>query len=350
MRMMFVHHVIEDRGSAQDMSCYIRAAEALGHEVVLFGPERPQSLFRYSPNIGSVDALIFIFEWTTDLQYGDRFDYSRLIAKVPRRHRVVIDCDGKYNQAISVVGDYNHPDEATSQQWIDVCDSISDKIYQPSFHPLKSNVRPFLFHAYDPRWEVPLDFSAKNYGMYYVGNNWFRWRPLTLFLQAVEPIRDQVGRIGLVGNGWDAPAPWTSPTLIEEAYYTDPSYLHGLNVEIMPPVRFDRVIESMSQGILSPVLLRPLFDHLGLVTCRTFETPAANTIPLFAQHPAYVEEVYGHDSAELVLPSERPSERILELLLRPDQYAATVMDIRRHLAEKHSYAKRIQELIEIIES
>lgn len=350
MKLMFVHHVIEDRGSAQDMSCYVRAAEGLGHEVMLYGPERSQSPFRYSQSTKSVDALIFIFEWTTQLQYGDRIDYSRLIAKVPRSQRVIIDCDGKFNQAISVTGDYNHPDEAASRHWRETCNSLSDKICQPTFHPLEPNVRPFLFHGYDPAWEMPLDFSTKKYGMYYVGNNWFRWRPLNQFLRAIVPIRDQVGRIGLVGNGWDSPAPWASPTLIEDAYYTDPAYLRRLNIEVMPPVRFDQVIESMSQGVLSPVLLRPLFDRLGLVTCRTFETPAANTIPLFVQDPSYVREIYGPEASQFILSPEHASERMLELLLQPEQHAATVMGIRRHLAEKHSYAMRIRELIDIIDS
>ena len=52
----------------------------------------------------------------------------------------------------------------------------------------------------------------------------------------------------------------------------------------------------MGRGVFSPVMLRPLFDHLRLVTCRTFETPAANTIPLFCQEPSFVAEVYGDEA------------------------------------------------------
>ena len=71
MRLMFIHHVLEDRGSAQDMFHYARVAKALGHEVVLFGaPGRP-SAFNYTTDLSSVDAAIFIFEFTTQLQYGD---------------------------------------------------------------------------------------------------------------------------------------------------------------------------------------------------------------------------------------------------------------------------------------
>ena len=38
MKLLFVHHVIEDRGSAQDMFHYVRVAEQMGHEITLYGP------------------------------------------------------------------------------------------------------------------------------------------------------------------------------------------------------------------------------------------------------------------------------------------------------------------------
>jgi hypothetical protein len=51
MRLIFVHHVIEDRGSAQDMHNYVRVARSLGHEVVLYGPPDPHSAFHYSLDV-----------------------------------------------------------------------------------------------------------------------------------------------------------------------------------------------------------------------------------------------------------------------------------------------------------
>ena len=74
-----------------------------------------------------------------------------------------------------------------------VCDSLSDKICQPTLHPLRPNVRPFLFYAYNPAWERPLDSRAKEYGMVYVGHSKFRWRPMKQVLRGVEPIRERVG-------------------------------------------------------------------------------------------------------------------------------------------------------------
>jgi hypothetical protein len=350
VRLVFVNWTFENHGSAQDLHNYTQVARALGHEVVLYGPPRAAPPFAYSLDVGAGDAVVFVFEFTTYLQYGGRLDLVRLAGKVPRRRRVVIDCDGAYNDAISVEGDVNHADAAASRRWVEVCDSLSDKVCQPTLHPLRPNVRPFFFHAYDPAWERPLDPRGKDYGMFYVGNNWFRWRGMKRVLRAVEPIRARVGRIGLVGHGWDAPAPWAKPSLIRDAYDTDPAYLRKLGVEVFPPVRFDEVIGQMGRGVLGPVVYRPLFDHLRLVTCRTFETPAANTVPLFAQDPAFVAEVYGDEAAELALPAERPEEKILDLLRRPEHYAGVVRGIRRHCAAKYAYEAQLRALVEIVES
>ena len=347
MRLIFVHYVYEDRGSAQDLDNYCRVARALGHEVVVYGPPDAGS-FDYSSTVGAGDAVIFIVEWTTALQRGDQLDWVRLIGRVPRERRVVIDCDGKYNEAISVVGDYNHRDDAAARAWMAACDSLSDKICQPTLHPLRENVRTFFFHAYNPAWERSLSFDAKKYGMSYVGNNWFRWGPMRRLLEALEPIRADIGPIVLTGYGWDSAPPWTNPTLIEAAYENDPEYLRRLDVEVRPPIHFGEVIDAMGQGIFTPVIYRPLFDHLRLMTCRTFETIAANTIPLFGFDRAFAEEVYGPAAVDLVLPPERPQDKIRDVLARPGYYADIVAGLRRHLAVHHSYAARLQQLLAIV--
>ena len=348
MRLMFVHWLYEDRGSAQDIHNYAVAARELGHEVTLYGPPNPKSPFNYSLDMDSTDAVIFIFEWTTDLQFGDRLGWVRLVANVPRARRVVIDCDGKYNDAISIIGDYNHSSTEESRRWTELCDSLSDKIYQPTFHPLRPNVRTFFFHAYNPQWEVSLDFANKDYGMYYVGHNWFRWRPMKRVLQALEPVREQVGRVGMVGHGWGTPPPWANSSIIEDAYYSDAEYLRQLNIEVEPPILFGQVIQHMSRGVFHPVIYRPLFNYLKLVTCRTFETPAANTIPLFGLEESYVDELYGERALELVLPESGAEDKVLDVLHRPEYYAGIVCDIRRRLAAEYSYAASLERLIEIV--
>jgi glycosyltransferase involved in cell wall biosynthesis len=137
---------------------------------------------------------------------------------------------------------------------------------------------------------------------------------------------------------------------MEDAYATDPAYLRRLGVEVRPAVPFGRVIGWMSRATFNPVLLRPTFGRLGLVTPRLFETPAAGTIPLLGPGAAHVPELYGEGAGELVLPDEEPQEKILDLVSRPERYAAIVAGIRRHLAERHSHAARLRQLIEIVES
>jgi Glycosyl transferases group 1 len=350
MRLMFVYYLFDDAGSAQDVHHYVRAARELGHEVVIYGPPGSHPPFACTLDVGSADALVFVFEWTTQLRHGDQLDLARLVGKVSRRRRVVIDCDGAYNQATCVEGDYNHRDAAASQTWMDVCDALSDKVCQPTLHPVRPNVHTFFFHGYDAGWEKPLDFSDKEFGMLYVGHSKFRWHPMSRVLRAIEPLRDRVGRIGLVGHGWDSMPAWAAPMNIEDLYYTDHAYLDRMGVEFFQPIPVGDVIPWMSKAVFNPVIYRPLFRHLRFVTCRTFETAAAATIPLFGLDPDYVEELYGEAAAELVLPEEAPEEKIAAIVHRPDDYADVVRGVRRHLAEQHSYEARLRQLIDIVQS
>ena len=274
MRLVFVHYVVPDRGSAQDMHNYAQAARDAGHEVVLYGSANG-SPFDYSVDVSASDALIFIFEWTTRLYYGDHLDLVRLVAGVPRERRVLIDGDGNYNEPISVGADRNHADEESSRRWTEICDSLSDKVCQPTFHPCRANVRPFLFYAYDPAWEVPFGVGRKEFGMTYVGHSKFRWEPMQQVLQAVEPVREYIGRIALVGHGWGSLPAWAAAMQIEDDYYSDPAYLAALGVEVLPAVPFGRVVEWMSKATFNPILLRPTFNRLRLVSdcCHSARPP-----------------------------------------------------------------------------
>src|SRR5258708_12584396 len=107
MRLIFVHWVYDDRGSAQDLHNYREVANQLGHEVVIYGPPELSS-FHYSLEINDTDAVVFIFEWTTDLQHGNQVAWLRLIGRVPRARRVVIDSDAKFNNALRVIPPPNH--------------------------------------------------------------------------------------------------------------------------------------------------------------------------------------------------------------------------------------------------
>src|SRR5262245_14472788 len=347
MRLLFVYYLMNDAGSAQDVHNFTRVARQMGHEVAVYGRD-PETPFRLSKEVRSADAVAFIFEWTTQLRYGGGLDLARILDEVPRHKRIVIDCDGAYNDAISVEGDYNHRNAESARRWVEVCDSLSDRIFQPTLHPRRPNVRPFFFHAYDPACEQPLDFRNKEYGMVYFGHAKVRYRPLERVLRAIEPLHEKVGRLATVGHGWDALPPWAKPMGIEDNFFTDPDYLRKMGVEFVQPVPSEEVIGWMSKGLFSPVIYRPLFRHLKLVTCRTVETPAAGTLPLFGLDEDYVREIYGDRAVELILPADRAEKKVRDLVTRPDYYAEIVLGIRRHLAEKHSYEARLRELIRIV--
>ena len=348
MKLVFVYWGFENAGSMLDLKGYARAAAAAGHQVAVYGPPGHVFALEYSKDLAGADAVVFVVEWTTQLQFGDRLDWLRILSAVPRNRRVVIDCDGAYNDPISFRGDYNHKTPESSRAWIDFCDSLTDKICQPTPTPLRPNVRPFLFHIYDPDWETPLDFSAKDFGMIYVGHTKFRWHGMSQVLRGIEPIRDKLGRIGLVGDGWDAPLEWTQWKEIRDDYFVDRDYLKQMGVEALAPVRYTDVIATMSRGIFNPVIYRPLFERLGFVTCRTFETPASGTIPLFLLEPDYVRSIYGDTAGELVL-GERPHEKIADVVSRPQYYGDIVLAIRDAFRQRHSPEARLRDLIGIIE-
>jgi hypothetical protein len=109
MRLMFVHYLFEDRGSAQDIYNFAVAARDLGHEVAIYGSPKENSPFNYSMDLESSDAMVFILEWTADLQEGDVLDWFR-VARFPKRRRVVIDCTANTTMP-SASGDYNHKSE-----------------------------------------------------------------------------------------------------------------------------------------------------------------------------------------------------------------------------------------------
>jgi hypothetical protein len=349
MRIMFVYWAFEDQGSGLLINGYTRAAKEMGHEVVVYGRPIPNIPLNYSMDVQSADALVYIFEWTTNLQQGDNLDFARL-SKIPRRRTVILDGDGNYNDLISADGDYNHLNEVSRDKWIAICDSLSDKICQPTFHPLRRKVRPFLFYSYNPRWELPLSHTGKEFGMVYVGHSKFRWPAMVRVLTATEPIRHRLGRIGVVGHGWDAQPPWAAFLKLENAYYTDTGYIRKLGVETLPPIPFQQVIQWMSKAHFNPVLSRPTFVRMRIVTPRYFETLAANTLPLFNLDDAYVKEIYGEAALELVLPETNAHEKILDMMDRPDHYGRIVQDMRRHLAAHHSQQQRLKELIKIIEN
>ena len=347
MKLVFVYWGYENAGSMLDLRGYARVAPAMGHEVRVYGPPNGTFALDYSKELADADAVIFVFEWTTNLQFGDRLDWTRLVEAVPRRRRLVIDCDGAYNDPITFGGDYNHRTETESRYWVDVCDSLSDKIFQPTHRPERANVRPFLFHIYDPTWETPLEFAGKEFDMIYVGHTKFRWSGMSKVLRAIEKVRDRVGRVALVGEGWGEPLWWEKWD--DGKHYVDREYLKRISVEALPAVPFPKVTETINKAVFNPVVYRPLFERLGMVTCRTFETPAAGTIPLLLLDKDYVRDIYGERALELRLDEVDAHEKIVDVIERPEHYAGIVTEIRKDFGQHHTPEARLRELVSYVE-
>src|SRR2546425_6213824 len=100
MRLMFIYWPFEDQGSGLVIQGYSAAAEALGHQVVVYGRENPKIPLDYSLDIESADAVIFIFEWTTDLWRADHLPLPRLVGEAPSGGRAILDCGGHVNRRI----------------------------------------------------------------------------------------------------------------------------------------------------------------------------------------------------------------------------------------------------------
>ncbi len=350
MKIVFVYWGYENAGSMLDLRGYTRAAKEMGHEVAVYGPPGWASALEYSKDLSGADALIFVVEWTTALQSGDSVDWVRLLDAVPRERRVVIDCDGHYNEPIWFMGDYNHRTMQLSADWIAFCDSLTDKIFQPSYRPRRANVRPFLFHIYDPAWESPIVTDRKKpFDMIYVGHTKHRWRGMLKVFKAIEKVRDQVGRVGLVGEGWGDVVDWMEQGEAKAKHHIDRDYMAAHRFEGLPPVPVGEVAATIETGVFNPVVYRPLFEQLGFVTCRTFETPASGTIPLFLLEREYVVQIFGERAVELMIAGEDDSDKILDVLARPGHYADIVMDIRKDFRVRHSPDARLRELIGYIE-
>src|SRR5260221_11785646 len=82
MRLVFVCYPFEDQGSGLALQGYTEAAQALGHEAVVYACPYDKIPLNYSLDIGTADAIVFLFEWTTRVYYGDRLDLARLVSKV----------------------------------------------------------------------------------------------------------------------------------------------------------------------------------------------------------------------------------------------------------------------------
>jgi hypothetical protein len=363
MKLLLVSKLSHTARAVNTIAHYVQVGQALGHEVALFGeqqsepPALPSSL-----DVKKFDFAIFIVYMPWD--FPDLPYLAQLLDGMPRERRVIIDCCGRYNETIRVEHDFNHLEKMEGHQgweWVEGFQAVSDRILQPTLTPLRDDVRPFLFHGFDPKavarpyesagaaaaaWSGS-NGAAKTYGVSYVGTNWQRWSQLGRFLEAVEPLRKELGRICLAGWDWDKRPDWAIQLGIQ-GVDTDPALLERLAVETKSAIPYDQFVEFAGQAHFTPIFHRPLFNQLGLVTNRTFETFCADTLPLLMVHDRYLEEVYG-PAARPLGPGDDVARRLQDMMRRPEVYWDAVLKTRAHLTERHSFKRRFKELLAILE-
>ena len=361
MRLLFVSKLDRSARAVSAITQYAAVGKRLGHEVALFGEPRTDfPSIPHSLNIHGFDFVIFVVYEAGD--FPDLPHLAHLLDGTRKERRVIVDCTGSYNDTIVVEHDSNHFEKLNGHQgweWIEGFQAVADTILQPTPAPLRKDVRSFLFFGYDPsvvtRPYRSSDEAAKSwanetgkpYGVVYVGHNWQRWTQIKAFLEAVEPIKERIGRIALRGWVWDKRPDWAE----EHGFLgvdVDPILLKRLNVETGWPLTYDQVVGFQGQGKFCPVFHRPLFNQLGLVTNRTFETFCSDTIPLLMLPAQNVEVIYGSD-ARLLTPDDDVVNRMEDMLRRPEFYWDAVLKTRAHLAYHHSYERRFEELCGLLD-
>ena len=361
MKLLFVARLDEYSRSTYTIVKYVQAAQALGHDVAVFGetdgtlPEVPFSL-----DVHKFHFAIFIIRDPSDLP---ELPYlATLLDGIPRDRRVIIDLLGRYNPTIREEHDFNHLEKLDGHQgweWLETFDAISERILQPCLIPLKENVHPFLFFAFEPNdvdrpyqtstqavrnWRESRD--ERPYGLMYVGHNWQRWTQLRPILEASGTLFDEVGQTCLIGWDWRRPPDWATAIGLQGAT-TDEKLLRTQRVEVHGPIRFSEVSQAYTKSQFSLVLIRPLYRHLGLVSNRVFESFVTDTLPLLGLPRSMILDIYGAAAERLILADE-VREQLRDAISNPGPYWEAVLAVREHLSKHHSFVCRLKQLVGLL--
>src|SRR5260370_481120 len=129
-----------------------------------------------------------------------------------------------------------------------------------------------------------------------------------IVIDCLEPIRDLIGPMLLTGWDWGARPEWDVELGLHGAD-VEPDLLRRIGVKTEGAIPFDAVSARMSEARFSPIVHRPLFNELRLVTNRTFETFCADTLPLLILPEEIVDAIYG-DHARPLTPDEHMAARV----------------------------------------
>lgn len=338
---------------------FAKWGKALGHEVAVYGPANPE-MPQLPTTLDTSDADLVLFLVQVPQDIPDMPGLALMMDRLPRNRRVVVDLWGRFNETVRVDHDFNHLEKFDGHpdwEWKQAMTALGGSIVQPTLTPRRADVGSFLFHGFDPDAVVGSYASAKEaaeawldpkrsvhrpYGVVYVGSNWQRWTQVRAFLEGYRKAADSIGQVCLAGWDWSERPGWAVEMGIA-GVDTDIELLADLRVEVRMGVRFDRVVPLLGQGRFAPVIHRPVFKELGLVTNRTFETFEADTVPVLMLPRDFVKTIYGAAALRLV-PGNDIAAHLEGLLADPVGTWEAVLDTRAHLARHHSIKKRFDDL------
>src|SRR5262244_873873 len=277
MKLLFATELSRHARSTYTLTKYVEVGKALGHDVALFGERSADiPLLPYTLDVEKFDFVIFVIHVPSD--FPDLPYLARLLDQMPKDRRVVIDCLGRYNETVRIEHDFNHLEKMDGHQgweWVEGFEAVSNTILQPTQKPLRSGVRSFLWHAFDPASVVKpyakeqeavqswssSDRNAKPYAMTYVGHNWQRWTQIRKLLEGVQPLSADFGPIAFAGSDWEKRPDWAAQLGLQ-GVDVDPELFARARVQLRPPIPFQEMIGLLSQGRFCPVVQRPLFNEL----------------------------------------------------------------------------------------
>ena len=352
MRILFVLEPRIDAGSIQAVANYILFSDDHEHIFAAYGkPDLNYPNIRFSEDVDSFDHIVFIYE--SNLYWPRQLQMLRVLAKAPKKKRVVFDADGTYNPLIKIDGyDSNHSNEKERLLWRSHFEAISDKVLQPTLTtPIEKNSVATPFYGYNPDQQREYGSSAKKYDILYLGHNWCRWDVIhKSVLPAIEKISDQIKNgICFIGHWWDTPPEWAKESGFESRFRIDNNWRKRLKIKTLPAVPYTDVISTMSSAKINIMTQRPVLRSLKHLTSKYFEIFCADTIPLFVLDPEHAVQIYGPAGGELAL-YDKMEEKLLDVIEHPENYVEIVRDVRSHILRYHSYQVRIKELIQSLQT
>src|SRR5438132_11116082 len=132
MKILFVMDKRVNAGSIQAVANYMRAADEFGHSIALYGRQDPNfPRLRFSTEASAFDYVVFIIE--SRLQWVSGLRLPRILSRVPRGRRAILDADGMYNPTIALEGyGRNHANEPERPLRLTTVDYLSARIRQPT--------------------------------------------------------------------------------------------------------------------------------------------------------------------------------------------------------------------------